>query len=81
MSVITSVKSDLANAYFVNPYKGLRRRNTTGKYFIVNKMNAVFNKVFMHFFLDEAKSWTKGVLKKLNNIHKTEPVDLVISSF
>lgn len=81
ISVVTSADSKLSNTHFVDPNKGLRLRNTRGKYKLLNKINALFNKLFLLLFFDEYQSWSKRASKKLEEIHREKPIDLLMCSF
>lgn len=81
VTVVTAAQSDKENVVFVDPNSGLRRRKTTTKYFVLNKINAAYNKVFMRLILDENKGWTKALKKSLFKLNKEKPIDVLLSSF
>lgn len=81
VSIVTAAKSDLENAHYVDPNKGLKRRKTTTKYFLLNKFNALCNLILMRLILDENKGWTNSLNGQLESINRSRKIDVLVSSF
>jgi glycosyltransferase involved in cell wall biosynthesis len=65
------------------PYNSIFRirQQMRGVSRLKHKFYALNNKLITRFFLEDYPSWSKAVNNRLNNIHKEQQIDLIISSY